>query len=176
MAKKIIQYCYFGQDSVLDNYNAYNFQSTSKKDRENEFKAIAQKGSLYVFDKIANVYLQLNEESQYDETQTYYTKLQDGKINYPITLTKASLISGSAFNGIAPIIKLGIQAIPGTRFRVNSNKDWIIIGATGIYELDLSSSSATIVKLQFDEVSLNIIDQNENAYLIIDLMSEQMEG
>jgi hypothetical protein len=29
---------------------------------------------------------------------------------------------------------------------------------TGIYELDLTANSATIIKLQFDETSLDIID------------------
>lgn len=172
MAKKIVQYCYFGQDSIESDYEVYQFTSGQK---EQEFKRLVKEGSLYYLDAVKNAYLQLAETDEYDSKKTYYIA-KTKKINYPVTMTKASLVSGSIFNSITPIIKLGIQAIPGTRFRVNSNKDWIIIGMTGIYELDLSASSATIMKLQFDETSLDIIDKNENAYLIIDIMSEQMEA
>lgn len=175
MAKKIVQYCYFGEDALESGYIEYKF-SGDESQKKADFNSKVQEGSLYYLDELTQSYLQLDIENEYNSTLKYFTIAPKSRINYPTTITKASLVSGSIFNNITPIIKLGIQAIPGTRFRVNSNKDWIIIGMTGLYELDLESSSATIIKLQFDETSLDIIDKNENAYLIIDIMSEQMEG
>ena len=39
-------------------------------------------------------------------------------------------------NGIK-VFQLGIQALPGTSFKINNSNTDIIIGSTGIYELDL---------------------------------------
>lgn len=167
MAKKIVQYCYFGEDAMEAGYIKY-----TDPNLESSFQSLVAEKALYCFDELTQTYLLLDTTDTYDSKKEYYVVAPKSRINYPTTITKASLISGSIFNNITPIVKLGIQAIPGTRFRVNSNKDWIVIGMTGIYELDLSTSSATIIKLQFDETSLDIIDQNENAYLIIDIMSE----
>jgi hypothetical protein len=36
-----------------------------------------------------------------------------------------------------PIVQLGIQSVPGTKFYLNGSNNPIIIGNTGIYELDL---------------------------------------
>ena len=73
------------------------------------------------------------------------------------------------------MIKLGIQSLPGTRFRFNANLDWIVLGATGIYELDLSNSSGSIIDLKFDKQSIQNINDNKNAYLIVDIMYEEEE-
>ena len=74
-----------------------------------------------------------------------------------------------------PIVKLGIQSLPGTRFRFNTNLDWIVLGATGLYELDLSNSSGSVIDLKFDKQSIQNINDNKNAYLIIDIMYEEEE-
>ena len=45
----------------------------------------------------------------------------------------------------SPIIHLGIQTLPGTKIYLNGFYDApIIIGATGIYELDLEGTTGLI--------------------------------
>lgn len=90
--------------------------------------------------------------------------------NYPVTITKAKLMSGSVFDGYTPIVKLGIQSLPGTKFRLNSNLDYIMVGGTGLYELDMTSGSGTVNTINFDEMSLTNIDENDDAYLLIDIL------
>jgi hypothetical protein len=47
-----------------------------------------------------------------------------------------------------PIVHLGIQTLPGTKVYLNSNMDApVIIGATGIYELDLEGTTGLISSL-----------------------------
>ena len=68
----------------------------------------------------------------------------------------------------APIIRLNIKALPGTRFYLNKNLDGpIIINSTGKYELDVEGFSE-ITDLCFDNYSLTRINNDTNAYLIID--------
>lgn len=90
-------------------------------------------------------------------------------LNYPSTITKSQLISGSIFRNYNQIIQLGIQAIPGTRIRINGNNDWIIVSSLGVYDLDLTNSSGIITELQFAESSLDIVNECDDAYLIIDV-------
>ena len=61
--------------------------------------------------------------------------------NQPRTINKAKLSSGSVFSNYFPITQLGIQALPGTKFYLNNSTTPIIIGSTGIYELDLEGLS-----------------------------------
>lgn len=92
-----------------------------------------------------------------------------------IKITLATLVSGSTFASYVPIVQLGIQALPGTKFYLNSSNHPIIIGNTGIYELDILGL-AEINSLQFDAKSINNISSNENAYLIVDITYEDGEG
>lgn len=94
-----------------------------------------------------------------------------GKRNYPEGLTRNSLRYGNVFNSIYPIVQLGIQTLPGVKIYINNYTDPIIIGATGIYELDVDGIS-NITDLQFDNTSLDMIDNNANAYIIIDYIYE----
>lgn len=95
--------------------------------------------------------------------------------NYPGSCDLQSLQSGSIFNSdnrekYVPIVQLGIQSLPGTKFYLNNSlKDPIIIGSTGIYELDIDGM-AEITHLQFDRESLNTISENANVSLIIDII------
>ena len=82
-----------------------------------------------------------------------------------------SLTSGSLFENYYPIIQLGIQALPGTEFYLNNSNDPIIIGQTGIYELTLEGLSE-ITALEIDRKSLTAINNNINAYLIVDILYE----
>lgn len=54
-------------------------------------------------------------------------------LNGEPTTTNSELPTGIDFTN-TPIIKLGIQAPPGTKFKINKDED-ITIGRTGIYEI-----------------------------------------
>jgi hypothetical protein len=79
--------------------------------------------------------------------------------------TSSALVSGEAFKKYtaAGIEQLGIQAIPGTKFFLNASPDPVIIGSTGIYELNLTNSVA-ITNLRFHRDSIETI-QNSNGIL-----------
>ncbi len=101
--------------------------------------------------------------------------------NYPPAGTEG-MISGSAlgsstyFLPYMPIIKLGIQTLPGTEFYLNnlSGEYPIIIGHTGIYELDLTGISE-INSFYFNQASIQRIEQIQDAYLIIDIIYDKGE-
>lgn len=91
--------------------------------------------------------------------------------NQPKDINKAKLVKGSVFANYLPITQLGIQALPGTKFYLNNSITPILIGSTGIYELDLEGLSE-ITDLHFDAASVESINKNNNAYLIIDVISD----
>lgn len=101
----------------------------------------------------------------------FYNTKSPGQ-NNPQNLTLRSLISGSAFSDYMPITQLGIQSLPGTKFYLNNSTSPIIIGYTGIYELDLEGL-AEITALSFDAKSLEAVNGNINSYLIIDMIYEK---
>lgn len=86
-------------------------------------------------------------------------------------VTSQSYTSGLVFGEIYPILQLGIQAIPGTKFYLNNASDPIIIGSTGIYELDLEGQTE-ITHIRFDAESMAFIKDNVNAMLIVDVIYE----
>ena len=88
--------------------------------------------------------------------------------------TTSGLLDGTTFESYYPIIQLGIQSLPGTHFYLNNSNTSIIIGSTGIYELDIEGYT-DITKLNFDNNSLENISNNGNAYLIIDIISNKEE-
>lgn len=81
------------------------------------------------------------------------------------------LRSGSVFNDKTPMIQLGIQSLPGTRFYLNDSVDPVIIGSTGIYELELDKNTE-IFALSFSKESLELINDNPNAFLLVDIIYE----
>lgn len=93
----------------------------------------------------------------------------NNKINTPYDNT-TSYCEPSCFSKYAPIQQLGIQALPGTRFYINNNTEPVIIGASGIYEIDLRNTTAIISALHFSLESMKRIDESENGHLIIDLV------
>ena len=102
--------------------------------------------------------------------QFRYYKQNDEK-NQPKNIGIANLVSGSVFTNYYPIVQLGIQAFPGTKFYLNNSTSPILIGSTGIYELDLEGLSE-ITDLHFDRHSIDTINSINNAYLIIDIVSD----
>lgn len=114
--------------------------------------------------------------------------------NMPSDLTMNDLASGTAFATRIPIYQLGIQAIPGTKVYINSPNVGkpIVIGKTGIFELDLNDQSVitsirvdkqslkTMRDINYDDVyskSSSTYDENPTteAYLLIDIIYEAEE-
>ncbi len=75
----------------------------------------------------------------------------------------------------APIIQLGIQTIPGTKFYLNGSKYPTTIGVTGIYEINVEDGM-TIESLAFNRVSMERIKENDGAYLIVDILVGEEES
>lgn len=92
--------------------------------------------------------------------------------NYPSNLNKIMLRSGKAFYDYQPIKQLGIQTMPGVKFYLNGSIEPVIVGTTGIYELNVDNL-ADITSLSFDYTSLSMIEDSKTAYLIIDLLYEK---
>lgn len=83
---------------------------------------------------------------------------------------KAQYCNETSFSYFAPIEQLGIQTLPGTKFYLNQSLDPIVIGGTGIYEIDLRNTTAILSSLRFDPSSMDTIDNLDNGYLIIDMV------
>lgn len=98
--------------------------------------------------------------------------------NQPLNeISLETLESGSVFfseEGLGSITQLGIQSLPGTMFYLNNAKNPTIIGATGIYELDLEGFSE-VNSLRFDKTSISIINDIGSAYIIVDALYEVEE-
>lgn len=76
--------------------------------------------------------------------------------------------TSNIINGIGKIIKFGIQATPGTRFSLNSSDDNIIlIGPTGVYEIDLDNSFVDITSIKV------ILIEDDNGPCIIDIIAKE---
>lgn len=103
--------------------------------------------------------------------QYRYYNDNDTTRNQPTAINKQNLIDGQIFESPScfPILQLGIQALPGTKFYLNSSLDPVVVGFTGIYELDLDNKTE-IVKLSFNKTSIETIESNSNGYLIIDVL------
>lgn len=83
----------------------------------------------------------------------------DSNFNYPNTITRDVLTTSNIFAN-KNIIQLGIQATPGTRFKLNhaegtiNSGGWIVIGTSGIYELNVEDFGLYITSIQFEDSSL----------------------
>ena len=95
-------------------------------------------------------------------------------------VTLEGLVTGTTFfqsnDEYISIISLGIQTVPGVKFRINEptsgnmSKEGIVIGNTGIFQINLSDGYE-ITNLRFDRESLELIgNANSNTYLIIDVV------
>ncbi len=94
--------------------------------------------------------------------------------------TASDFITGRAFQTEAAkgIEQIGIQAAPGTKFYLNDSPDPIIIGSTGIYELDLMDI-AVVTALRFDAESINAMSNNEGNEtipLLVDLVYKEADN
>lgn len=107
--------------------------------------------------------------------QFRYYGSSDNSKNSPKNMKANALINGSAFNRYLPIYHLGIQTLPGAQFYLNHGTDPIMIGSTGIYELNLEGLSE-ITSLKFTKASVDMIETTPGAYLIVDLVYEDLEA
>jgi hypothetical protein len=99
----------------------------------------------------------------------YYAK-GDEK-NSPHYITIAGLTTGQILRDFLPMSHLGIQTLPGTKFYLNGNTYPVIVGHSGLYELELNDKMR-ITSLSFDGQSIKAIEENPNGYLIIDCIYE----
>lgn len=104
----------------------------------------------------------------------YYspTSSNDATVGNKNTNATIEFVNGKAFENRTPILQLGIQSIPGTEFYVNGNSSPVIVGITGIYELDLQGE-VEISSLRFSPVSLKKIEESQGGYLIVDIVYEE---
>ena len=99
----------------------------------------------------------------------YYGDNEDSK-NQPRNLTSVQLRSGSDY---MPLKQIGIQTMPGVEFYLNGSIEPIIIGNTGIYELNVENLTE-ITSLSFDYKSLKMInDSPSTAYIIVDMLYDK---
>ena len=96
----------------------------------------------------------------------------DSDKNQPNSLTGNRLRSGSVFSQYTPMKQIGIQTMPGVKFYLNNSIEPIIIGSTGIYELNVENLTE-ITALSFDTTSINMINETPStSYIIVDILYE----
>ena len=112
----------------------------------------------------------------------YYGSSEDSSLNSPNDIDPKELRnlleSGDLFfieiSNLVSIAALGIQTVPGVRFRINGGENEVIVGSTGIYSIDLADNyEISYVSFTYD--SLELIDHNPAAYLIIDIVGNVEE-
>lgn len=98
---------------------------------------------------------------------------EDNKNNYPqYTNYYGILHTGNILQGLGVVSQLGIQARPETKFYLNNSPHPIIIGKTGIFELDLEGRGV-ITSIRFDKESLTDLNAPNNTdRLLIDVVYE----
>lgn len=99
---------------------------------------------------------------------------EGSKNNFPnYKYYEDALINGNIFKDYGFISQLGIQGPVGLRFYLNSNTNPIMIGETGIYELDLENVGR-ITSIQFDanDLSKFYTKELQSDQLLIDIVYE----
>ena len=99
----------------------------------------------------------------------------DSPNNSPAGWKSLNYCDTASFTSFAPIQQVGIQTLPGTRVYFNGSTTPVIIGASGIYELDLRNTTAILSSLRFAASSMKIINDNPEGYLIIDLITNPLK-
>lgn len=104
----------------------------------------------------------------------YYT--DNNTNNIPSKAVKSFFSNEVSFENYMPIVHLGIQTLPGTQVVLNANADApIIVGASGIYELDLDKTTGLINSMHVDSNSMQIIENVPGGYLLMDIIYETEE-
>lgn len=98
----------------------------------------------------------------------FYFKSDSNASNRP-SATKEEYVEGTVFDSVFPISQLGIQGLPGTEFYLNGNINPIVIGASGVYDLDIKNG-ARVTDLGFSKRSMDRINESGSGYLIVDVL------
>ena len=105
---------------------------------------------------------------QYSFNQIVYNK-DSSNYNIPASLTKSTVNSELA--KYTPLYQLGVRALPGTKFYLNGSSIPVIVGFNGVFEIDFTDKSGGfITSIIFDSDSLDSIEENDSAYLVVDMM------
>ena len=83
--------------------------------------------------------------------------------------------TANSFKKYSPITAIGVQTLPGTKIYLNGSITPIIIGNSGIFELDVANTSATINNFRVDQESMKLIRDLQNGYIIIDIVYEEQK-
>ncbi len=89
----------------------------------------------------------------------------EDKRNNPSGLTAKQLTETNIFSGLGAISQLGIQGRPGTVFYLNGQTFPIVLGETGIYEIDLQEYGQ-IFSIRFGTEELHNYAPNKDRLLI----------
>lgn len=84
-------------------------------------------------------------------------------------VTEDKLVNGTAFSKYLPLSQLGIRALPGTKVYLNGGTNPVIIGFSGLFDIDLTNGGS-ITEIRIDRNSLRSIANNNSAYLIVDML------
>lgn len=90
--------------------------------------------------------------------------------NYPEGLSMDQLVYNNIFGGLSSITQLGIQGRPGTMMFLNGQEYPIVIGETGIFEIDLQNYGQ-IFSIRFTGDSLDDYQEHDDR-LLIDIIYE----
>lgn len=118
-----------------------------------------------------------NENSEKNQPLKLDDMWKEYEENQPTDLSeylKTLYVNGKIFNKFYPIKQLGIQTMPGTKFYLNNGLTPIVVGFTGIFELDLEDQTE-IFKLTFDNTSMKKIKENDSGYLLVDIIYDSEE-
>lgn len=99
---------------------------------------------------------------------------EDNVKNSSKDMTVLNLTQNNIFSSYPEISQLGIQSLPGTEFYLNESTYPIVIGNTGIYELDVAGIT-DITNIKFEPKSITAIQNSPTAYLIIDVIYDDQE-
>lgn len=94
----------------------------------------------------------------------------DNPNNFPAEGTYSFFCTDASFSRYKPIHQFGIQTLPGTKIYLNQSYNPIVIGSTGIFEIDCDNTTATLNSFRVEEASMTTIKNNPNGYLIIDIV------
>lgn len=111
-----------------------------------------------------------------ESNENNYTSIKDGEIPSKNNLKMPSkdnlkIEASNLFTGCYPIVQLGIQTLPGAEIYINGCDFPMIIGSTGILDLELDTT-VQITSLAFSEQTLDRIDSTVGGYILIDILYE----
>lgn len=102
-----------------------------------------------------------------------YKKIHQEIIRPNASIEKIVIPSNNAVNQNEKIVYLGIQSVPGITFTINGGSDiesLIMVGATGVFELDLQDTDVGINNIEFNMSILNSLN-GPKSQIIVDYIT-----